>query len=733
MTPRTLPADERVLIRRSVPLEMFVTQGTASESPSTALDSPLLVCMLPVRDAERDLPGYLENVSMFCDAVVALDDGSTDGTSDLLAAHPLVKILVRNPPRDGFREWNDADNRKRLLEAAQELNPQWLIALDADERIDERDAAALREFLQTDALPGFVYGFRHVPMCEDGSRFRPKYLWYYRVFASMPGQRLPNHRLHFVPVPTNIPRQRWIKTTMRIQHLGELSAARRLARFAKYLEADPSQVYEMDYSRILEPIPEADLRRWRPRPQSMPILLAGAGIADDDDVDVGTGDEPVVSVIVLAVEGAQDVVRAVSSAVAQELDEPFEVIVVAGRGSAEATAVRQTFPAVAVVEEDASSSAGSVRNRALDIARGKVVVLMDARTELLPGNLAARLEAHRRGYAMVIGAAHNGSPKPAAWAWHFLEHVDELPGLPAGEPAALPGRCSYGRLPLFEVGDFTDWQGVDVEDLANRAIVNRTYFAVREPRAEQIVRPHVEDIPRLLWQQFLRGREQGKLIVDRHRQSGRLLTRRYVVENLLEAVPRRLREIEATLSDADGSYQRSYAEHRWLVALGATARVLGEWCEVVRPERGKLAILFDRPVLTALVALEGDEGRSLLAHVDLVSGETAFREIDQRIGSLLGDNGLLAMGSVRKAIEMTGALPKTLAAEAVEKGQLDVVVLEDGGLMRTGAAGNGIVEAAMMLFDVARALKRGRIRTTLTVWQTALVLRRIGNRLSREA
>ena len=49
---------------------------------------------LPVATAPRDLPGYLESVARFADAVVALDDGSTDDTRELLDAHPLGQVVL---------------------------------------------------------------------------------------------------------------------------------------------------------------------------------------------------------------------------------------------------------------------------------------------------------------------------------------------------------------------------------------------------------------------------------------------------------------------------------------------------------------------------------------------------------------------------------------------------------------------------------------------------------------
>ena len=56
--------------------------------------------------------------------------------------------------------WDGAANRNRLLEAAALLEPDWVLSLDTDERIPPADAAALRAFIETEALPGLAYGFR---------------------------------------------------------------------------------------------------------------------------------------------------------------------------------------------------------------------------------------------------------------------------------------------------------------------------------------------------------------------------------------------------------------------------------------------------------------------------------------------------------------------------------------------------------------------------------------------
>ena len=62
--------------------------------------SRFLVVLVPVRNAAGDLPGFFDSVRGLCDAVVALDDGSADATRDVLAAEPLVEVLLTNPRRE---------------------------------------------------------------------------------------------------------------------------------------------------------------------------------------------------------------------------------------------------------------------------------------------------------------------------------------------------------------------------------------------------------------------------------------------------------------------------------------------------------------------------------------------------------------------------------------------------------------------------------------------------------
>ena len=263
-------------------------------------DRAKVICMLPARNAAAYIPGWLESVASFADGVVALDDGSTDGTAELLEAHPLVEILLRNPRRDGFQGWHDSTNRNRLLQAAGLLDPDWVIGIDADELVPPDEGETLRRFIDEQAMPGIAYAFPVYRMIGDLEHYdRRDNRAALRLFAYRPGQVIPTGAHHVPPAPASIPPGRRLVTNIRIQHLNGLTARHRRARRQKYVEADPTRLWEPDFSYTDAPPGEA--KEWLPRRGDAPVILlplfdewrAGAG---DDELDP---DWPVLSVVAI--------------------------------------------------------------------------------------------------------------------------------------------------------------------------------------------------------------------------------------------------------------------------------------------------------------------------------------------------------------------------------------------------------------------------------------------------
>lgn len=556
-----------------------------------------LVCLLPVRNGEADLPGYFESVARFADAVVALDDGSTDGTRAALEAEPIVKVVLSNPRRETYAGWDDAANRSRLLEAAAALRPRWIFSLDADERLSPDDGAALRRFVETEALPGVAYGLRVHRMVGGLESYDRSALWYYRLFAYSEGQSLPEEKLHLVPVPVQIPRERFVKTTLRIQHLSSLDDARRAARFQKYLEADPGNRFQGSYRHILDAPRYA--RPWLPRPPGEPVVKETARhrrialqLAHRAAEGGAPGVAPTLAAIVIAQNDRDRIEEVLDALVRQEVREPVEIILVDSGRDGTAELVRERYPQVRVVHLPEPALPGRARNAGLRLTRARYVTFPGSHVVVAPGALQHRIDAHASGAAMVIGSVLNGTPTLSGWASYFLDHSEALPGRPSSPLAGPPSHCSYLTEALVEVGGFPEDRRVGEDTVVNVELFRRGHPALR---ASQIRFRHVSPCRtpwRLARHHFERGRGYGRILWERSEEHRRPRARLRTMGWLLASYPwRRLRLVTRNVRAWGGPLRWRYAASLPLVVLGILAAALGAFAFLARPTLSLLAPL----------------------------------------------------------------------------------------------------------------------------------------------
>jgi glycosyltransferase involved in cell wall biosynthesis len=544
-----------------------------------------LVCLLPARNCQSDLPEYLASAERFADAIVALDDGSGDRTRELLETHPLVKVVLANPPRSTYTGWDDGANRNRLLEAAAGLEPDWILSLDADERLDADDALALREFLEGDALPGFAYGFRVFRMLEDLEYHGPSSLWAFRLFAFEPGHVFPRRRLHAPPVPTSIPPERWLRTTLRIQHVGGLTAERRLARLEKYREADPENAFQSSYRNVLVSGPAV---RWERRDPGLAVLLTDVGEAVLAELEL---DGPLLSAIIISRDDEARIESVVRAVVEQECPEPFEVIVVTSGSDRTAAIVRERFPQVRLVELPRPALPGEARNAGLRVARGDYISFPGSHVELPKGSLAARMRAHLLGHQLVTGTVLNGTFTRAGWASYLLDHSLRLPGRPSGLLAGPPATCSYARELLLDLGGFPDDMRSGEDTVVNHELTRRGYRAYRAPDVTYIHNSPCGTVPRLIRQHFVRGRGMGRILVDDHRERGGALDGLARPVLLRRYIRRRLRTTTQNVKRWGPQLLPTYRRVYPLILLAAAASWIGARYEILRSEVGKPRLL----------------------------------------------------------------------------------------------------------------------------------------------
>lgn len=131
-----------------------------------------LIVMLRIKDGMFWLKDWLNCYEKIADEIVVLDNGSTDGTYEVLKAHPKVTAVLQTT---GYNEGRD----KNLLYAeVKKRKPDWCLWIDVDEIFESQltrkhfDKLMSRKFVNK-------YGFRRFHFTDAthfaGSWFRLNY------------------------------------------------------------------------------------------------------------------------------------------------------------------------------------------------------------------------------------------------------------------------------------------------------------------------------------------------------------------------------------------------------------------------------------------------------------------------------------------------------------------------------------------------------------------------------
>jgi glycosyltransferase involved in cell wall biosynthesis len=550
---------------------------------------PRLALLLPARNAAADLPGWFAAVEGFADAVVALDDGSTDETGAILASQPAVSVLLRNPVRATYAGWDDRANRQALLDACADLEVDWILQLDADERLHPDDARALRTAIDHGLLdPDDGYLLQVLRVVDGSDGYDEDHLWVGRLFGHRPGAQLPEEALHLVPLPEVIPPERRRRTTLRILHHGSATPERRAARVAKYREADPDHRWQASYERLA--IAPREVRRAGARPPQLPVVRHRTASPEIEAAAVrslGAG-APLVSVIVISRDDEDVIHRSLCAIESQVLDGDVEVIVVTSGTDATASIVRAQHPDARLIVLDHPALPGEARNAGLAVATGRYVTFPGSHVELLPGSLDARVARHLEGWAMVAGSVHNGTGGAAGWATYFLDHAGVLPGRPTNVLDVAPGACSYLREAIAVVGGFPEDVRAGEDTIVNTALFDLGYGAIREQAAGYVHHSRCRTIPVLVRHHHERGRGLGQMILRSTPPDRPLVNRRRIRSLGLRYVPARLHRTHRYTMAYGGELRG-----RWLrVAPVSLLAILGAWTgvwrELLRPGAGAL-------------------------------------------------------------------------------------------------------------------------------------------------
>jgi GT2 family glycosyltransferase len=174
-------------------------------------------------------------------------------------------------------------------------------------------------------------------------------------------------------------------------------------------------------------------------------------------LEVTTPPVPAISVVVLSYNARARIHIPLRALRAQDLPEPYEVVVVDSGSDDCADFVHASYPEARVVRSERRLVPGAARNRGWRAARGRYVAFLADDCAPNPEWLRLRLATHREGHACVGGSIVNGTPRhPVGSAGYFLEYSALIPSPKILAEQTVPHSMSYERALFERLGGFPE-------------------------------------------------------------------------------------------------------------------------------------------------------------------------------------------------------------------------------------------------------------------------------------
>ena len=220
---------------------------------------PRILALLAFRDELRFLPGYFESIAPMVDGIIALDDGSIDGSTEFVSRRREVLELIR-APQSVPHVWDDASNHRRLVEASWRHSPDWLVGLDADERLESGfRARAEAEIVRAKREGHRAYRVHVREIWDDPLQFRADGVWgaksSARFFEARRDHEFHMQQLHCYWAPLNsMENGDFPYADLMLYHLRMLREEDRLLRRLRYESLDPNlENQAMGYGYLTDP------------------------------------------------------------------------------------------------------------------------------------------------------------------------------------------------------------------------------------------------------------------------------------------------------------------------------------------------------------------------------------------------------------------------------------------------------------------------------------------------
>jgi Glycosyl transferase family 2/Methyltransferase domain len=239
--------------------------------------TPDVLGVMRIKNEAQWIHRSIESQLVVCDKVLVLDDGSTDGTQDIVRSFGDKCVLIQSP----FTGVNEGRDKRHLLQHVVAVNPTWALWIDGDEVLEDNADKLLADELAIKNVASYLLPVLYFWDSLDQYRVDGVYANFHRAsLFRVAGQATA--RLHFATSGGeadlhnggNCPQGldgAVLFSKLRIKHYGYLTWEQRQKKYEWYNRIDPNNEAEDCYRHIVA-IPGArhapgptELRKWEER------------------------------------------------------------------------------------------------------------------------------------------------------------------------------------------------------------------------------------------------------------------------------------------------------------------------------------------------------------------------------------------------------------------------------------------------------------------------------------
>lgn len=129
-----------------------------------------IIGLLPFKNEEKFLPTYLSNVKPVCDEIIAIDDGSIDGSAKILK-DAGVTVYSSEKLKNFNSGWSEGSIRSELLRLGREAGGTHFVCLDSDETFTTPFLSVARDMM-SQMKPGQKLSMMWLALWKSYTHFR---------------------------------------------------------------------------------------------------------------------------------------------------------------------------------------------------------------------------------------------------------------------------------------------------------------------------------------------------------------------------------------------------------------------------------------------------------------------------------------------------------------------------------------------------------------------------------